>query len=250
MIYLGIDPTAGRRPLNYAMLDSSLALLAEGECQPADLLQLIAPYPDVVCAVDAPGLPNKGLMAHPAVRAHLGLPPDSETWAQYRVCEYELRRRNIKLYNTPTHPAKEPTWMKAGWKLYDQLRAAGFQTYPAVAPRTFFEVHPHATFTALLGVVPYDKTTLEGRWQRQLLLFDEGVCVPDAMEFFEEITRHSILEGAIRLNGLRTHDQLDALASALTAHYAHTRPDQITLVGDPADGQIVVPVRELKERYL
>ncbi|MEK7275867.1 MAG: DUF429 domain-containing protein [Chloroflexota bacterium] len=139
--------------------------------------------------------------------------------------------------------------MKAGWKLYDQLRAAGFQTYPASAPRTFFEAHPHATFTALLGVVPYDKATLEGRLQRQLLLYDEGVGVPDAMGFFEEITRHSILEGAIRLNGLRTHAQLDALASALTAHYAHTRSDRITLVGDPADGHIVVPVRELKERY-
>lgn len=249
MIYLGIDPTAGRRPLNYALLDDSLALLAEGTGQPADLLKLIAPYPDIVCAVDAPSLPNQGLMADPVVRARFGLPPKTETWAQYRVCEYELRRCNIKLYNTPAQTAKAPAWMKAGWKLYDQLRAAGFQTYPASAPRTFFEAHPHATFAVRLGVVPYDKATLEGRLQRQLLLYDEGVGVPDAMEFFEEITRHRILQGAINLNGLRTHDQLDALASALTAHYAHTRPNQITLVGDPTDGQIVVPTNELKERY-
>ncbi|MEK7275868.1 MAG: hypothetical protein AAB427_00830 [Chloroflexota bacterium] len=100
MIYLGIDPTAGRRPLNYALLDGSLALLAEGECQTAELLKLIAPYPDIVCAVDAPSLPNKGLMADPAVRARLGLPPHTETWAQYRVCEYKLRRQ----YQTLQHP--------------------------------------------------------------------------------------------------------------------------------------------------
>ena len=30
MIYLGIDPTAGRRPLNYAILDSKLNIVVEG----------------------------------------------------------------------------------------------------------------------------------------------------------------------------------------------------------------------------
>ena len=69
------------------------------------------------------------------------------------------------------------------------------------------------------------------------------------MSILEEVTRYHLLRGTLNFDGLRTHDQLDALASALTAFYAHTRPDEITLVGDPADGQIVVPVAELKAHY-
>ena len=58
MIYLGIDPTAGRRPLNYALLDHKLNILAEEPGQPADLLGILDSYPSVMCAVDAPLLPN------------------------------------------------------------------------------------------------------------------------------------------------------------------------------------------------
>ncbi|MBM4424319.1 MAG: DUF429 domain-containing protein [Chloroflexi bacterium] len=249
MIYLGIDPTAGRRPLNYALLDGKLNIIAEGCGHADDLLEAIAPHADIVCAVDAPLMPNKGLLSDPAKRAELGLPPNKTTYAQYRVCEYELKSRGINLYRTPTETLVAPKWMQAGWALYDQLREAGFTAFPSDSPRQFFEVHPHATFTVRLGRVPYRKDTLEGRLQRQLLLRDEGVNIVDAVEVLEEITRHHLLQGTLQLRGLRTHDELDALASALTAYFAHTRPSEITLVGDPADGQIVVPSAELKEKY-
>ena len=251
MLYLGIDPTAGRRPLNYALLDGKLNIVAEGEGQPEGVLALLENHPDVVCAVDAPLMPNQGLMARAEARQKFGLPANGKSWMQYRVCEYELRRRNIKLYNTPTEAETAPTWMKAGWKLYDSLRAVGFETFTpgSTASRQLFEVHPHATFTVLLGQVPYRKDILEGRLQRQLLLCEEGLHLPDPLDILEEVTRHHILRGTLELRGLRTHDQLDALASALTAFYARTRPDRITLVGDPADGHIVVPTAELKETY-
>ncbi|MBI3242220.1 MAG: DUF429 domain-containing protein [Chloroflexi bacterium] len=251
MVYLGIDPTAGRRPLNYAILDGRLNILAEGEGLAADLPELLSSYPEVLCAVDAPLMPNRGLMAQPEVRARYDLSAKSKTWSQYRVCEYELRRRNIKLYSTPGEVENAPTWMQAGWKLYELLREQGFETFApdSTALRQLFEVHPHATFTVRLGHVPYRKDTLEGRLQRQLLLCEEGLHLPDSMDILEEITRHHLLRGTLNFNGLRTHDQLDALASALTAFYAHTKPNEIALVGDPADGQIVVPTAELKAHY-
>lgn len=252
MLYLGIDPTAGRRPLNYALLDGKLNIVAESEGQPEDVLALLEKHPDAICAVDAPLMPNQGLMTRAEVRQKFGLPANGKSWRQYRVCEYELRRRNIKLYNTPAENDSAPTWMKAGWKLYDSLRAVGFETYApdSTASRQLFEVHPHATFTVLLGHIPYRKDILEGRLQRQLLLCEEGVRrLPDPLDILEEVTRHHILRGTLELRGLRTHDQLDALASALTAFCAHTRPNRITLVGDPADGYIVVPTAELKETY-
>jgi predicted nuclease with RNAse H fold len=251
MIYLGIDPTAGRRPLNYAVLDHKLNLIAESSGQPADLFAAIEPYPYITCAVDAPLMPNQGLLSDPAKRAEIGLPPNKTTYAQYRVSEYALKSRGINLYNTPAEAETAPKWMQAGWALYAKLREIGFEHYSpdSTAPRQFFEVHPHATFTVRLDCVPYKKDTLEGRLQRQLLLHEEGMNLPDAMEVLEEVTRHHLLSGTLELRGLRTHDELDALASAFTAFVAHMRPDEITLVGDPVDGQIVVPTAQLKDRY-
>jgi predicted nuclease with RNAse H fold len=251
MIYLGIDPTAGRRPLNYALLDGKLNIVAEHPGHPDDLFRAIAPYAEIMCAVDAPCMANKGLLSDPAKRAEVGLAPDKTTYTQYRVCEYALRSRGINLYNTPAEILSAPKWMQAGWALYDRLREVGFEPHTpgSTAPRQFFEVHPHATFTVRLGRIPYRKDTLEGRLQRQLLLYEEGVRLLDAMDVLEEVTRHRILQGRLELRGLRTHDELDALASALTAYYAHLKPREVTLVGDPVDGQIVVPTADLKEKY-
>lgn len=251
MIYLGIDPTAGRRPLNYALLDSRLNIVAESQGDADDLWRAIEPYPDIVCALDAPLMPNQKLLSDPVKRSEVGLPAHTTTYAQFRVCEYKLRSRGIKLYSTPAEVETAPKWMQVGWAFYDKLRELGFETFApgSKAPRQFLEVHPQASFTVRLGRVPYRPDTLEGRLQRQLLLLEEGVRVNDAMDVLEEMTRHHILRGTLALSGLRTHAALDALASALTAFYAHTKPKEVTLVGDIADGQIVVPTAQLKEKY-
>lgn len=251
MIYLGVDPTAGRRPLNYAILDGKLGILAEGCGQVDDLLRAIEPYPDILCAMDAPLMPNQGLLSDPARRAEAGLPAHKTTYSQFRVCEYQLKSRGINLYSTPAEVETAPKWMRAGWALYDRLRAMGFETFApgSRAPRQFFEVHPHASFTVRLGRVPYRKDTLEGRLQRQLLLLEEGLRITDAMEVLEEVTRHRLLRGSLDLHGLRNHDELDALAAALTAFYAGARPKEVALVGDLQDGQIVVPTPQLLARY-
>jgi len=251
MIYLGIDPTAGRRPLNYAILDSKLNIVTEAQGYADDLLRAIEPYPDIMCALDAPLMPNQGLLTDPVKRSEVGLPPEKRTYSQFRVCEYKLRSRGIKLYSTPAEVETAPKWMQAGWALYAKLRELGFETFApgSKSPRQFFEVHPHASFTVRLERIPYRKDTLEGRLQRQLLLYEEGLQIIDAMEVLEEITRHHLLRGSLALRGLRNHDELDALASALTAFYAHTKPQEITLVGEVTDGQIVVPTAQLKDKY-
>jgi predicted nuclease with RNAse H fold len=252
-VYIGIDPTAGRRPMNYAILDGDLRLVARGLGKLEKVLDRVREYPAAVVAVDAPQSLNTGLMASAARRQNYGLPLDNTTWADYKVCEYELRQRGIRLYNTPGEIEAAPKWMQIGFELYGALRAEGFQIYPpgADAPRQMLEVHPHASYTVLLGHIPLRKDSLEGRMQRQLLLFQEGVEVPDPMDAFEEITRHHLLEGALTLPGLFTHDELDALVSAYTAYLAARHPERVTLVGDPEEGQIVVPVApdEFREVY-
>jgi Protein of unknown function (DUF429) len=253
-VFIGIDPTAGKRPLNYAVLDPDLGVLVlDGAGTQTEVLERVLAYPSALVAVDAPQSPNGGLMASDDYRARLSPPPAAGRWTRFKVCEYLLKQRGIGLYNTPNDEAALPAWMRLGFQLYAALRAAGYQRYQpgSPAPRQVMEVHPHACFTVLLGHTPTPKNLLEGRLQRQLVLYRAGLAVPDPMAALEELTAHHLLAGTLDLPGLLSHDALDALAAAYTAYLAGTAPDQVTPIGDPDEGQIVLPIApaELKARY-
>ena len=82
-----------------------------------------------------------------------------------------------------------------------------------------------------------------------MILYDEGLQIPDPIEFFEEITRHRLLQGILPLDELYTQGELDALVAAHTAWLAASHPTQVTALGDPSEGVVVVPAAELKRRY-
>ncbi len=111
------------------------------------------------------------------------------------------------------------------------------------------ETYPHAAFTALVGKRPYSKSSIEGLLQRQLVLFEEGVEVPDPMPHLEEWTRHRIKTGQIGREGILDHDSLDALMAAYTAFMVDKEPRSIIMLGDIMEGQMVLPVDSLKELY-
>src|SRR3972149_11804550 len=73
-----------------------------------------------------------------------------------------------------------PKWMQLGFRLYEALKADGYRTYQPYsdAPQQVLEVHPHASYAVLLGHIPFLKDSLEGRMQRQLVLFNEGLGAP------------------------------------------------------------------------
>ena len=249
MVFIGIDPTAGVRHSTIAVLDGRLKILRLEDMSLDAIAEVVVGYETAVCGVDAPISYNKGLMADAEYRHRLGLDRKSSSYSNYRVCEYQLRRRGITLYNTPTDPSKARAWMQAGWKLYDRLRAAGFVEYPQMGSRRMFETFPHGGFAVIAGHKPYPKSSMRGLLQRQLILFDEGLDVPDAMLNLEEWTRHRIMTGQVTHHGLYTHDQLDALIAAYTAFRAEREPNEVCQVGDPTEGQIVLPVAALKDSY-
>ena len=111
------------------------------------------------------------------------------------------------------------------------------------------EIYPHGAYTVLLKKIPFLKKTLEGRLQRQLLLHSLAVDVPDPMRVFEEITRYKVLQGELPLEGLFSVEELEALIAAYLAWKAASEPDEICLVGDSREGQIILPVKELKPKY-
>jgi predicted nuclease with RNAse H fold len=252
-VFIGLDPTAGKRPIHYAALDRDLKIVAQGAGKFDEVVDMLTGYPSAVVAIDAPQSPNQGLMADPARRQQLGLQPHGKGWSNCKVCEYQLRQRGIGLYLTPRDIASAQSWTRMGFQLYAALRAEGFQIIrPGLeAERIMLEVHPHGCFTVLLGHRPLRKDTLEGRLQRQIVLYDEGIDVRDPLDAVEELTRHHLRQGTLSFPGLHTHDELDALVAAYTAYVAARHPEQVTPVGDPDEGQIILPVApaDFKERY-
>jgi predicted nuclease with RNAse H fold len=251
-LYVGIDPTAGARPMHYAVLDPELRLVALRQGDLEAVLAYVAALEHAVVAVDAPQSPNRGLMLRPEIRRRYNLQPGGKTWGQWKLCEYELRRRNIRLYSTPSKEKDAPTWMRVGFEIYRRLQTMGFRLFERggeVGSRMAIEVHPHACFAVLLGRRPFLKQTLEGRLQRQMVLYLQGVDLVNPLAVLEEITRHHLLTGQLPLRGLLDHDELDALVAAFTAHLVGAKPERVSQVGDRDEGLITLPSAEVKDFY-
>lgn len=247
--FVGIDPTAGKRPITYAVLDNDLRLLALSKGDLNEVLAFVGGLSQTIVAVSAPQRPNQGLMDRPEVRERLSPPPKPGRWRSFRLAEYQLRQHRISCPRTPSDEKECPLWVQMGLNLYRRLEGMGFQPYPAEADSQYIEVYPYASFCVLLGRAPFPKTSLEGRIQRQLVLYEEGLRIPDPLHIFDEITRHNLLQGRLPLDELYSPTELDALVAAYSARLAATNPEGITILGDPEEGLLVLPVAELKRSY-
>jgi hypothetical protein len=248
--FVGIDPTAGQKPVVYAALDDDLRLLALGRGGMDEVLAFMAGQRQAVAAVCAPRQPNQSLMAQEEVRRQLSPRPRPGRWVNFRVADYLLRQHNIISPQTNAEAEKNPNWMQMGFTLHRRLERLGYSPYPATgSSHQCLEVYPHASFTVLLGRTPFPKYTLEGRLQRQLVLHDRELKIPDPMLVFEEITRHRLLHGILPLDTVYSPSELDALVAAYTAWLAVIHPEQTCTLGAAEEGQIVLPAAELTERY-
>jgi hypothetical protein len=247
-LFVGIDPTGGSQPFTFAALDQEGRLLTLRHGALDDVIDFLNGQQSVCAAVNAPRRPNSGLVRRRMERQRLT--PAPLRGADLRLAEYELRQRGISVSATPGRRELCAAWQQTGFDLYARLEAMGFRPYPAEnVGRQFLETHPHAVFCTLLEQPPLPKPSIEGRLQRQLVLCEQGLGIQDPMDFFEEITRHKLLKGILPLDLVYTAEELDALAAAYTACRAASALDEVCLVGDSDEGQIVLPIRVLKESY-
>jgi hypothetical protein len=247
-VFVGVDPTATRKAFTYAALHQDLSVLSMAEGELEDVLDLLANHAGALVAVNSPSHLNAGLVRQsqegdgPAGRHLRG--------TDLRVAEHELRAHGISVAATPSREAACPAWIRVGLSLFRGLAERGFEPLPSGdCPRQWLETHPHAAFTALLGRVPLSRATIEGRLQRQLVLHERGVRIHDPMLYFEEITRHRLLNGILPAEGIYLPEQLDALVAAFTAWCAAERATELTRVGHDSEGYISLPVSVLKEKY-
>lgn len=248
--FIGIDPTAGEKPFTYAAINNDLSLLALGEGTIDDVLAFCAGQSQALVAICGPRRPNQGVMRRGDVRENLTPVPVPGRWTNFRMAEFLIRQHNIHIPQTRSKSSDCPNWMRMCFNLFERLEILGYLPYPKDnSDRQYIEVYPHACYTTLLGVQPFNKHTLEGRIQRQLALYEERMEVPDPMRIFEEFTRYRLLNGIIALDQLYSSCEMDALVASYTAALAVTDPGKVTMIGDPDEGQIVLPTDKLKEKY-
>lgn len=246
-VFIGINP-AGRKSFVYAALDASLNLVALADGELDDVTAFLAGQRSAAVAVNAPMGVNRGLVRRKMKKEML--PPHQIRRAEFRLAEFLLRERGILITGTPSSVEACPAWVQLGFRLYRKLGKMGFKKFPADrASHQTLETHPHACFCALAGGTPLPKPSFEGKMQRQLLLYERGLRIRDPMDFFEEITRYKMMQGIFPDGILYSTDQLDALVAAYTAWLAVHKPERISSVGDAKEGVIILPERELKEKY-
>jgi hypothetical protein len=241
-IYPAPQPGKGRGLLTYAALDNNLKLLALSQGDIDELKAYASGQSALVVAISSPRRPSSGL---PLFNPQGTLFPESRRMkpVRGRMADRQLREHNLGHLVTPGNEELCPAWMCRGFRLFELFAKLGYHDYPVeMEPYQLMEVYTQATFTLLSGEPPLPRNSLEGRLQRQLLLNDKDVDVPDPMRFFEEVTRYRLRNGILPLKEVYLPAELDALAAAYTAWLAITSPHSIMLYGDEREGQVVVPV--------
>lgn len=227
-VFIGIEPGTAHKTCAMMVLDAEQHIQAQGCGDLADALSFAAGVGSAVVAVNAPAKLSD---------ARGG-----------RAIEKELLAQGAWIYQTPATLKACPAALRRGLELHKYLAEMGYVPGPTEeAPRQKIEAPADAAFWSLLGLRPFDPTTLEGRLQRQLALADAGLPVPDAMDFFEEITRHKLLHGMLPLKNIFSAEELNALMCAHIAWRCVCQPESLRWLGQPDEGSVAIPLAVQKQ---
>ncbi|KAA3642245.1 MAG: DUF429 domain-containing protein [Chloroflexi bacterium] len=240
--FIGIEPDAGLRRMAYAALDEDLRPMALGIGDFEEVLAYVGGQKQATVAIAGPPRPNLGLMAEEERRSSLEPMPAKGTWKDCRLAEYLLYTRDVQAFVTPAKTSACKAWMRSAFHLYEKLFELGYVNHSkGEVEKRVLEAWPVASYAASMEGELLPKYSLEGRLQRQLTLSNQGLRLPDAMQFFEEITRHRLILGQLPTDVPYGGDELDALALANTAYLCTAQPEEVELLGDVDEGQVAVP---------
>lgn len=244
--FIGIDPGDGRQPFTYAALDSERAIQALGHGPLAEALAYAAGQSEALAAINGPLAYNLGLMAQEALRGGLDPAPKAGEWTDLRLAEYRLLMRKAPVSHTPSRGRYCPKWIQRSIEAALGLQQVGYAAYSAGTTGCgILEVQSEVGYWSMLGgIAPFQAGSLEGRLQRQLVLHDEKLPVPDPMNFFEEVTHFKLLKGVLPTKDIFSQAELNALVSAYTAWLAVNHPERVEAVDGLEEGQIWLPLRK------
>lgn len=215
----GLDPSGGaNKPSGCALLDANGVLLkAEHATMDNYILDFFDGYDCGAIGVDAPiGLP---------IGMHLCCLQERPLCAcevtRSRECERALIREGVSVYpvnkNTFTSAKR---WIARGLVLFMRLQNMGFPCYEVFPTGTKNRFFPDTEF-ARPKTLRASRKTLQQRLKAHI----KGMADPEESLYSDHI--------------------LDAILSAFTV-YQYYRHQNGELVGDPREGQILIPTRPLE----
>ena len=181
------------------------------------LIEWVEALSPAVVAIDAPQALNRHLMKG----------------SRLRVCDWELRRRGLPLYQVPAKGQSVPEWVVVGFEYFRLLKHRGFEMGAATGlPLSFggapalLEAYPYAAFVCLLREQRRDSEPMATPPKK-------GTRAGTRM-------RIDLLRAArVEWDDYYDHDSLDALAAGVTAwRYLQ---GTASAVGDPSEGLLWLP---------
>jgi hypothetical protein len=232
-VFIGVTVSSSIPGFAFAALNDEKELLAVGQGNMKDVVAYLAGLSQGCIAISAP--------QKPAMRKQT---QTKKTTKKYlRSVDEIFQQHGIEVEPFGSTSQTCPAWVRHGFTFYDQVLSLGFEPFidGEHQLRQFFETQADAVFTGLCGMKPYPVETLEGRLQRQLLLYEQDIPVTDPMQFLEEITRFKILHGNLPLEQIYHPAELNALACALTAWQTVHTPENIHPLGTQEEGFVYLP---------
>ncbi|OJX38179.1 MAG: hypothetical protein BGO78_09145 [Chloroflexi bacterium 44-23] len=243
LFYLGIDPSQRYKPYVYAALDASRRIVALGSGPLREILSYASGLASVIVSINGPQCTNQGLFAE-ANREQKLFPLETVKDEDMRLVEAEIAKEGVRITPTPARMEDCKMWVRRGFKLYAKLQKLGYAQYPLARERIYCESMAEAIFSRLIGAaLLFEEATLEGRLQRQLILFEQKIAVKDAMSFFDEATRFRLINGILPLENIYQSGELNALACAYLAWMLAHKTDQTERLGDEREGNLFVPLK-------
>jgi hypothetical protein len=245
--FLGVNIHNERLPFTFALIDDKLKVKALEQGHMEEVLAFASGDRLSMVGINAPPHVNCGLMQKVDIRQNLSPPPADGRWVNARVVEYQLHCKGDHITRTPGIAGECPEWMRLGFSLYEHLQEIGFSPYSKEgATRQWGEVPAESAYRCILGVVPQNASSLEGRIQRQLALVEQGVKIQDPMETFEEVTRFRLLHGNFPFSKVLNPKELNALVAAMVVWMAKTKPDRIIFLGHEEESRILLPGEKIR----
>ena len=235
--FIGVHINRQAPHFTYIATDEDFSPLAIDNGDEENLLSYLSGQENSFLAINAPLQLNQGLLQLPSHKSYTrGRKPN------IRKVEYELQQYNIEMSHTADQISKCTPDVKFGIRLNEHLNDLGYKTFSSdQSSRMFLETPSNAAFWSLIEGQLIPEEGIIGRMQRQQILFDLELPVPNPMIFFEEITRHKLKIGKIPFKQVLPACELNAWICVYTAHKAWSEPDSLTSMGNSEEGSIYLP---------
>lgn len=232
--YIGIDVQAVQKPYFYTALNSSLEIIACGHGRLEDVTAYLAGQSSALVAVNGP-------VCLPQNSVQIGLfeSGDESVHPPARGGDRELEARGFHELAIPDHAKKVPLWVERSVVLAEALKKLEYTVEDS--RRIYFETQCDAAYWLAAGVMPYESRSLEGRLQRQLLLWEFGLPLKDPMNFLEEFTRFRLRTSQVPMDQILPGHELRAMIAASTAWLMDNHPKRVEHFGTINAGEIILP---------